>query len=506
MGALRNPRNTARRQRRQTSCSTSAAGLGAARDTPADAADRLLRQHYGRLRSEVIATVRGKLSARGLTVVQLDLEAWYNAAWHGLHAAVADGRETVGNPCGWLVVAMERRAIDELRRMKPERYTGLPEDLEHLAEGVVEVDFAGRLDDLDRIRQWRSGLRLRLSKRERQAAVLHFVHGLSRIETAQQLGVSARRADKIFDSITTKTAGLISAIEDGTWCEGERSLMVAFATGVLDPDGERYRIALEHVSTCTGCAAFVRRQRNVYMLVPAPAVAGVATAAGGGALGAALGLAEATSTGAGVGATAGGASLFGGLGAKTAVMCASAACLTGAGASVAVVEQIRQPTRPTTAQAKRPPPRKSATRPASASLSGGPATIALPSATAPTASTITTTSPSTSSGRVPSSSSPRRAPSPRERARARRAAATRQQENELGIESGGSAGTAPAPGSTPSSSGSPPAAVSSAAGGGKSDAQQGSTAAPPTNSSPPSGSSRASSGGGSSSPEIGIEP
>lgn len=470
-------------------------------------ADRLLREHYERLRAEVIATVRGKLAARGLSVVQIDLEAWYNAAWHGLHAAVAEGRETVGNPCGWLVVAMERRAIDELRRMKPERYTDLPEDLEHLAEGVVEIDYAKQLDDLDRIRQWRSGLRLRLSKRERQAAVLHFVQGLSRIETAQQLGVSARRADKIFDSITTKTAGLISAIEDGTWCESEQSLMVAFAAGVLDPDGERYRIALEHVSTCPGCAAFVRRQRNVYLLLPAPALAGVATAAGGGALGVALGLTEVTSTGAGVGATAGGASLFGGLGAKTAVMCASAACLTGAGASVAVVETIRQPARPTTARAERPRPPKQATRPASAALTAGAGTTVLPSTTSSPPPTVTP--PTTSTAPPRSVHEPRRAPSPRERARARRAAATQQQEHELGIEPGGSsatAATAPAAGadSTSSASGSPPTASSSSTGGGTTSGPSGSSASSPGSSS--SGSASSGGSGGGSSPEIGIEP
>ena len=453
--------------------------------------------------------MRGKLAARGLSVVQIDLEAWYNAAWHGLYVAVAEERETVDNPCGWLVVAMERRAIDELRRMKPERYTDLPEDLEHLAEGSVEIDFAERLDDLDRIRQWRSGLRLRLSKRERQAAVLHFVQGLSRIETARQLGVSPRRADKIFDSITTKTAGLLSAIEDGTWCESERSLMVAFAAGVLDPDGERYKVALEHVSTCPGCAAFVRRQRNVYMLLPAPALAGVATVAGGGALGAALGLAEVTSTGAGVGATAGGAGLFGGLGAKTAVMCASAVCLTGAGASVAVVEKIRQPARSTTARAERPRPEKPASRPASASPNLGAGTTAPLSTTS--APSLTTTGASTSSPAPRSSTEPRRAPSPRETARARQAAATQQQENELGIEPGGSSATAPASsapdgGSTSSADSSPPVATSSSTGGGTSQQSSGSSTSPPSTS-PPSTSSRSGgSGGNSGSPEIGIEP
>lgn len=45
-----------------------------------------------------------------------------------------------------------------------------------------------------------------------QAAVVY-----TRVETAQLLGVPTKRADKIFDSITRKTSGLLAAIEDGSW-------------------------------------------------------------------------------------------------------------------------------------------------------------------------------------------------------------------------------------------------------------------------------------------------
>jgi hypothetical protein len=340
---------------------------------------------------------------------------------------------------------MERRAIDEVRRTRPDQLAELPENSKS-AVGAVEPDFAAQLDDLDRIRRWRSGIRLRLSRRERQAAVLHFIQGFSRIETAEMLGVPPRRADKIFDSITSKTSGLLAAIDDGTWCEGERSLMVAFSAGVLDPGGERYAIALQHVSECPGCAAFVRRQRNAYLIVPAPALAGVATAAGGGALGAALGLAEVTSTGAGAGVTAGGAGLLGGLSAKTAVMCASAVCLTGAGAGVAVVESVRHPSKPAPARAARAP---------------------------------------------------------------KQAAAQEQQENELGIEPGGStppAGSSASSWSGTTSDSSTSAPSASSASTGSSTGGGTASASPPANDPPKTTAPRGGSSGGQGTTESGIEP
>lgn len=466
------------------------------------AAEQLLREQYERLRSEVIATVRVKLAARNLRFPEIDLEAWYNAAWHGLYRTVADDSEDVSNPCGWLVVAMERRAIDEIRRLHPDQLAELPETSK-LAEGVVEPDFAGQLDDMDRIRKWRSGIRLRLSKRERQAAVLHFIQGFSRVETAELLGVPPRRADKIFDAITSKTSGLLTAIDNGSWCEDERSLMVAFASGLLDPTGERYEIALQHVSECPGCAAFVRSTRNAYLIIPAPAVVGVATAIGGGALGATLGLAEVTSTGAGAGVTAGGAGLFGGLTVKTATMCASAVCLTGAGASVAVVESVRAPSKPVEARAARAP---TTTQRSVSNTAIDPRPIVVPT---PLPTPSTTPAPSTASGQTPTSPRPaasrRRArSSPQERARARASAEQQQQEDELGIEPSG------ATSATGSSSGSSTGSTSSAASPSASSASSTSSGSAPATgsssaSSPPKSSAPSDAGGGSA-PEFGIEP
>ena len=451
--------------------------------------------------------MRAKLVARSLRFPEIDFEAWYNAAWHGLYRTVADDVEEVSNPCGWLVVAMERRAIDEVRRLHPDQLVELPA-MSKLAEGKVEPDFAGQLDDMDRIRKWRSGIRLRLSKRERQAAVLHFIQGFSRLETAELLGVPPRRADKIFDAITSKTSGLLTAIESGRWCDDERSLMVAFAAGVLDPAGERYEVALQHIRECPGCAAFVRNARNAFLIIPAPAVLGVATAVGGGALGATLGLAEMTSTGAGAGVTAGGAGLFGGLTVKTATMCASAVCLTGAGAGVAVVETVRAPSKPAEARAARAPSSTRSTP--NTALEPKPIVALTPTPTPTPTPTTAADPPGAGSTSSPRSASKRRArPSPEQRGRARAAAIQQQQENELGIEPTGSTPTgstsstgststsstssATAPGASSASTASSSAGSSSTGGG-----SSGGTATPSSKSAP-------AASGGTGASEFGIE-
>jgi RNA polymerase sigma factor (sigma-70 family) len=501
---LRHPR-LSRARREKLACNST---VGATRSPAEQTADELLREHYDRLKSDVIANARGKLAARNLRFPQLDLEAWYNAAWHGLYQAVVDGSEEITNPGGWLVVALERRAIDEVRQMQPRELADLPADSK-LVDGIVEPDFAKQLDDLDRIRRWRSGIRLQLSKRERQAAVLHFIQGYTRVETAQALGVPMKRVDKIFDAITTKTAGLLSAIDEGTWCESERSLMVAFSAGVLDPTGERYAIAQQHVLECPGCATLVRRLRVAYVVVPAPALAGVATAAGSGALGAALGLAEVTSTGAGAGATAGGVTIFGGAVTKTAVMCASAACLTGAGASVAVVESIHHVDRPPTARAETTS--KPRTRAAIPSTAARPQMITAtsPRSIVPAANSA----PSQPTQQAPASS-PAAKPSPRQdpeaQRRARHAAKQRQQENELGIEPAGASSPPPSTSSgstTPSTSGStaPPSSSTPSASSSSTSSSGQSTATASPSPSPSAATGGASSGGGGS-PEIGIEP
>ena len=77
-------------------------------------AERLLRRDFEALRASVLANVRGRLRASGVSLDRGDLDACYAQAWQGLYTAVLEGQE-IANPAGWLVLVTFRRAIEEHR-------------------------------------------------------------------------------------------------------------------------------------------------------------------------------------------------------------------------------------------------------------------------------------------------------------------------------------------------------------------------------------------------------
>ena len=226
------------------------------------------------------------------------------------------------------------------------------------------------------------GISARLSGREREAAVLCYLHGFSRAQAAARMGVSEPRMRKLMEGrgpgrpgVAGKVGALVQSIRDGDWCEEQGSLMRGFAFGILDPDGERYRLARVHRGECPACRAYVASLRGLAGALPpvllpwglgagalaqltegahvgsAAAGAGV-TGATGGATGAQLGrglggtLGASAGAGAGAGGAAGGGWLLAGgpLGAKLAVGCLLA---LGVGAGcVALGEAGHQHRRP----------------------------------------------------------------------------------------------------------------------------------------------------------------
>ncbi len=297
-------------------------------------AERLLRQEFEGLRRRVIANVRARLRASGADLDQSDLEACYAAAWHGLYTVVLEGQE-VANPAGWLTLVTYRRAIEETRSRGPVR-RGDPhrEDARDAREastrhgstshGVDDRDFAAELDDRVRLRQLFEGLRGRLSAREREAASLCYLQGLSRVEAAARMGVSESRMRKLMEGqgagrpgVAGKVGVLVETIRAGGWCEAQGSLMRGLAYGILDPDGERYRLSLLHRDECPACSAYVRSLRGLSAALPpvllpwglaagALARAAAGTHAGAG-IGAGVGAGGATGAAGGTGAGAGAA-------------------------------------------------------------------------------------------------------------------------------------------------------------------------------------------------------
>jgi DNA-directed RNA polymerase specialized sigma24 family protein len=232
-------------------------------------AERLLRREFEGLRGRVIASVRGRLGASGARLDPSDLEACYAQAWQGLYAAVLDGQE-IANPTGWLTLVTFRRAIEELRASRHVDHGGGLR-----IEGAEEPDLAAELDDRVRLRHLFEGLRGRLSAREREAAAFCYLQGLSRSEAADRMGISATRMRKLMDGrgpgrpgVAWKVGALAETIRGGGWCEEQGSLMRGLAYGVLDPNGERYRLALIHSSECPACRAYVVSLRGLAAALP----------------------------------------------------------------------------------------------------------------------------------------------------------------------------------------------------------------------------------------------
>ena len=340
-------------------------------------AERLLERDFAALRSIVLATVGARLRSSGASLDPAELDACYATAWQGLYAAALKG-DRILNTRAWLTLVTYRRAIEELR--SPRRgEEPLP------AQAAVEQDLAGELDDRQRLRTLLQGMRARLDLREREAAALCYLHGYSRGEAARLMGVTETRMRKLMEGskgragVSAKLGELVETIRDGSFCEQQGSLMRALAFGVLDPGGERYRLAVVHRSDCPACRHYVATLRGAAVLLPP-----VLTLPGGGAAGlfagagighhAAAGQATASlpslgaSAATGGGAGAGGSWALGsGLTAKLAAGCLLA---VGIGAGCVAIEHGAAHPRPPAGAARGATVR--ALRPSS----GFPATVA----------------------------------------------------------------------------------------------------------------------------------
>jgi DNA-directed RNA polymerase specialized sigma24 family protein len=238
-------------------------------------AERLLRTGFPALRAKVLAVVRSKLRAAGVSLDRAELEACYSQAWHGLYAQVLAG-ETIESPESWLVLVTFRRAIDEARatlRARP----GMGEDVasDEGRASPLEPDLAGALDDRDRLRALFEALRSRLSERECEAASLCYLQGLSRAQAAARMGIGERRMAKLMEGtgggvpgVAGKVGALLDTIRSGGWCEQQSSLMRAYAFGILDPDGERHALAVAHARACPACRAHVAALRGLASVLP----------------------------------------------------------------------------------------------------------------------------------------------------------------------------------------------------------------------------------------------
>jgi len=306
------------------------------RDRSQAQAERVMEREYEQLRRPTVTALRARLAGQRIRFDDADLDAFYNQAWHGLYEQLVRG-EQVENHAGFLVQAAYRRSIDELRRQHPDRQAAdVDPDLT-----PQDVDLAQTLDDRRRLTGLMEGMRDRLSERECQAAALCYLHGYSRPEAAEALGLAPKRMEKLMDGVSQKIGGLVEELESGSWCESRSSLMKAYAFGVLDTEGERYQLARAHLSECSACRRYVRNLRGMGAIVP-PVVLPLAALSALGIGGAAAGAASSGSgsgggagAGAGAGASAGGG--FGGFATGWVVAAAATVAVAGGVGAFAVI-------------------------------------------------------------------------------------------------------------------------------------------------------------------------
>jgi DNA-directed RNA polymerase specialized sigma24 family protein len=251
-------------------------------------AQRELERDYEALKPSTLRSLASKLRARSLSVPDADLEAYYNQAWHALFEQMSDGA-SIENTGGFLVQVAYRRALDDLRRSGPPRA-----DLADVEGRPLDDDALQRLDDRRRLREFVEALRDELDERERTAASLCYVHGYTRPQAAQAMGLTEGRMKKVMDDVSKTVGRFTREIVAGTRCEHRQSSNKAYAIGLLDPDGSRYTSVRAHLDDCSACRADVLRMRGLAIVAPPVLLPwGLALAAGaiggGGAAGAGAG-------------------------------------------------------------------------------------------------------------------------------------------------------------------------------------------------------------------------
>jgi RNA polymerase sigma-70 factor (ECF subfamily) len=255
-------------------------------------AERLLRKEFEAMRGKVLTVVRAQLRGKGIALAAADLEACYAQAWHGLYASLLEG-ERIENPAGWLVRVAFRRAVDEHRAARATRVGEREGEGSYPPSFDAPQDLVGALDDKARLRHLFEALRTHLSGREREAASLCYLQGLSRAQAAERMGVSEARMRKLMEGggagkqgVAAKMGELLDLIAAGGWCEEQSSLMKAYAFGILDPEGERYALAVAHCKQCPACRAHVASLRGLASVLPLPLLPELASGGSGVAHGA----------------------------------------------------------------------------------------------------------------------------------------------------------------------------------------------------------------------------
>jgi DNA-directed RNA polymerase specialized sigma24 family protein len=319
-----------------------------------DEAEEIVNANLKPMMEEMLRNVGAKMRAARTPLNRHDLEAAYNEAWHGVTEHIIKGRP-VTSLAGLLFTMMHRRAQDIYISKKDSRRVEM--DLEQQA---IDGDLAAQVDDQEMLTRLLGRLKDRLNDKERRAVTLCLLHGYTRPEAADLLGIDRVVFERIMDGASRKMAGIVASLE-ARGCGGDEwsRMMRAYALGLLTEEDRDYHKAMKHLDGpggCEACRRYVRGLRGLAAVLPPLFPPGLLEGhdathvlshlarwlgGGHGAGAATAGAAGAGAAGAGAGAAtagAGGGTAVGvAVGGTKALLLAGAAALSIAGAAAVVV-------------------------------------------------------------------------------------------------------------------------------------------------------------------------
>lgn len=189
------------------------------------------------VRERTLDVLAAQLQAKGISFGRPDLEDFHAGAWHALYVTLARGR-AVGDLSALIVAAARSRAVDEYRRARAGGDDAGRESARSAAAAVRT--FVAQIAD-------------RLGEREREAATLLHLHGMDRARAGALLGLDATGMETVAARLAAALGPIAVVLAPGAWCAEQDEPIKAYALGLLDPDGEPYRQALEHLDGCAGC-------------------------------------------------------------------------------------------------------------------------------------------------------------------------------------------------------------------------------------------------------------
>jgi DNA-directed RNA polymerase specialized sigma24 family protein len=229
-------------------------------------AQEIVNANLKPMMEEILRNVGGRMRAAGKPLNRQDLEIAYNEGWHALTEHVIKGRPLTSLD-GLLFTMVHRRAIDVYRAKHDGRRVEM--DLE---AQPVDAEIVEQIDDQEMLTRLLGRLKDRLNDKERRGVTLCVLHGYTRPEAADLLGIDRVKFERIMDGASKKMSGIVASLE-ARGCGGDEwsRMMRAYALGVLSEDEPDYQRALAHIeepNRCEACYRYVRGLRGMAAVLP----------------------------------------------------------------------------------------------------------------------------------------------------------------------------------------------------------------------------------------------